>query len=149
MRLPLALVVALFLTAWPAAAEESEKRAVIRKLIELTQAAQMGGQVMDALFSQIEPVFPQVPKAVWGELRATMTPEQMSELVIPIYERHFTLEEMQGLVTFYESPLGKTMLEKMPAVVQESMSVGNAWGREKAEEIFRQLKERGFEPVQA
>jgi hypothetical protein len=153
MRIAVAVCVLAAWLAAPSHAEdaqaESPKRAVILKLMELTQAAQMGKQVTDALLGQIQPMFSEVPAKVWDELIASFTPGEMQELVIPIYERNFTLEELQALVAFYESPLGKTLLSKMPAVVQESMSVGNQWGMQKAEELFRKLKERGFEPAQA
>jgi hypothetical protein len=47
------------------------------------------------------------------------------------------------------SPAGQKRLAKMPAVMQESLQVGNEWGRRKAQELLEKLKDRGFEPVEA
>ena len=35
----------------------------------------------------------------------------------------FTQEEIDGLIAFYESPAGATFVEKMPVVMQKSMSI--------------------------
>ena len=145
----LVVLVLAFAMAAPAAADDGGKNARIRKLIELTNSAMMGKQVMDALFAQFKPAFPQVPADVWDEMAAVFKPEELTELSIPIYERNFTRAEIDGLIAFYESPIGQTMLQKMPLVVQESLQAGNQWGQEKAREMIQKLKAKGFEPVEA
>jgi hypothetical protein len=137
------------LTVAPAFADDASKQATIRKLIEVTGAAQMGKQVMDTLFQQVKPLYPSVPGELWDELASLFTPGEMVELVVPIYDKHFDQEELEALLAFYESPTGRKLLSKMPAVMQESVGVGNAWGQKKALELMKRLTERGFKPVEA
>ena len=43
--------------------------------------------------------------------------------MIEVYSNHFTEEEVKGLITFYESDTGKSMVRKMPMIMQDSMLV--------------------------
>ena len=52
-----------------------------------------------------------------------------------------------GLLAFYRTPLGQKMIAKMPALMQDSMTVGVQWGQSKAAEIVERLKAKGFEPA--
>ncbi len=65
--------------------------------------------------------------------------------VLP-YVRHFSTEELVAMVELYKSPLGKALLEKMPAVQYETMLIGNDWGLRKHAEIVEKLKSAGHEP---
>jgi len=47
--------------------------------------------------------------------------DEMLSDMIPIYQRHFTKTEIDGLTAFYSSPVGQKFLHEMPAVTAESM----------------------------
>jgi hypothetical protein len=127
--------------------EPTPKQAAIRKLIEVTGAAQMGQQMADTLMTQLAPAFPSVPAELWKEFAQMLDPDEMTDLILPLYDKHFTLEEIQALAAFYESPAGKKFIATMPALMQDSMAVGNEWGQRKAAELIGRLKERGYEPA--
>jgi uncharacterized protein len=138
---------ALMLVNPVSADEPTPKQAAIRKLIELTGAAQMGQQMADTLMTQLAPAFPSVPAELWKEFAQMLDPDEMTDLILPLYDKHFTLEEIQALAAFYESPAGKKFIATMPALMQDSMAVGNEWGQRKAAELIGRLKERGYEPA--
>lgn len=56
-------------------------------------------------------------------MREEMSWEMMRPLYIQIYQESFTQEEIDGLIAFYKSPAGSAFVEKMPVVMQKSMSV--------------------------
>jgi len=63
-------------------------------------------------------------------------------LITPIYHRHFTHDEIKGLIAFYQTDLGSKTIRVMPALLQESMSAGQQWGQTLAPEIRRRVLER-------
>ncbi len=65
----------------------------------------------------------------------SMGREDLYKLIIPIYVKHFTLEEIEGIIAFQESEIGKKMTEKMPIILNESMQKGAIWGEELGEKI--------------
>lgn len=47
--------------------------------------------------------------------------DQMLDDMIPVYQRHFTKTDIDGLTAFYASPTGQKFLHEMPAVTAETM----------------------------
>ena len=145
----IALVLALFVAfAAPAFSDTTppEKRQAILELMEITGALDVGQQISTNLMAQLAPAFPEVPENVWAELAEALNPAEAAQLVVPIYDRHFTLEELQGVIEFYKSDLGKRVVQKLPLITQESMAVGQQWGEQKARQLLEELAERGFQP---
>ena len=73
-----------------------------------------------------------------------MDPAELTGLTIPIYDRHFTMEELQALIDFYTTPVGQQVVKKLPLVAQESNAIGQQWGETKALEIAQRLAEQGY-----
>ena len=122
----------------------SEKEQAIRKLMEMIGTADLGVQVSQQLLSQIRPAFPQVPESLWAEVAESLDPAELTGLAIPIYDRHFTMEELQALIDFYTTPVGQKVVKKLPLVAQESNAIGQQWGETKALEIVQRLAEQGY-----
>ena len=112
----------------------------------LTGMPGIGAQAAASLLAQLKPAFPTVPDELWAEIAGTVSSDEIVRLSIPPYVKHFSEEELNGMLEFYKSPLGKAVLEKMPAVQYETMLIGNKWGQRKAEEIVEKLRSAGHEP---
>jgi hypothetical protein len=130
----------------PVYAADTEDEAIL-ELIRLTGGDELGKQMAAVLLQQLKPAFPQVPEQLWTEFARELTSGELTTFIIPIYKKHFSLEELNGLIAFYATPLGKKVISEMPAIMQESMAVGSEWGRGKAAEILQRLHEKGFEPI--
>ena len=119
---------------------DPQKAADIRRLMQVTGAAGLGVQVMQGmettLRASLESSLPP------GEYRATLidlflakfrskaTGDALVALVIPIYDRHFTDDEIKQLTAFYETPVGKKAVAELPKVVSESQEAGKIWGQQ-------------------
>jgi hypothetical protein len=68
--------------------------------------------------------------------------EDLIDRLIPVYDRNLTHEEIVGLIQFYESPLGRRVIEVMPQIMQESFAVGSEWGRQLVAEVFAEMEEQ-------
>ncbi|MEA2906338.1 MAG: uncharacterized protein QOI12_3725 [Alphaproteobacteria bacterium] len=73
--------------------------------------------------------------------------DDLTEQTAGIYARHFTADELHALTAFYRAPVGQKFLDKLPAVTQESMAMGQKWGQAIAAElqgrIVEELRKRG------
>lgn len=128
-------------------AERSDEQLAL-ELLQVTGGADMARQAMQMMSVQMRPMFPTVPEALWSELLDSFDADELSELVVPIYLKHFSREELAGLLEFYRSPLGQRMIESMPLIMRESMAIGTAWGRQKAMEIIQRLEKEGYKPTE-
>ena len=52
--------------------------------------------------------------------------------LIPIYDKYYTEEDLQALVNFNESPVGKKILEVTPKIAAETIQVSVAYFKEKS-----------------
>lgn len=48
----------------------------------------------------------------------------MIEASVPIYQKYYTEEQIDGLIDFFSSDLGKSLREKIPLIQQETFSLG-------------------------
>jgi hypothetical protein len=119
---------------------ESPKEKDIRKLLQLTGAAQLGGQVMDQMLQTFKASAPSVPESFWTELRKELNPDELVEKVIPVYDKQLSAAEVKDLIKFYETPTGKKLIKVMPVITQESMTIGREWGRSIGEKVMDKLK---------
>lgn len=122
------------------AQQANTKEQDIRKLMELTGATKLAEQIMDQMIAALDQEG--TDKAFWDSLRAEFDTQSLLSKTMPIYDKHFTHEEIKGLIAFYQTPLGAKVVEKMPAVAQESMAVGMEWGQEIAGKVIEKMEER-------
>lgn len=148
-----AVCLAAFAAGSALAAEVApDKRAEIERLLEVTGAIAMGQQVANFFvthFAQtIKQQNPNVPQHVIDALPeevnaavAEALPE-FKALIIPLYDKYFSLEELRGLNAFYSTPVGRKAITVMPALVNDSMKLGAQWGQAMEPRINQRLRAR-------
>jgi hypothetical protein len=97
-------------------------------------------QLMDG-FRQ---AFPKVPEQFWNDFRAGIHTDEMTAMLVPIYDKHFSEDEIRELNTFYQTPLGQKLLKELPNVTQESMNAGQDWGTRLGDKLMKQLEAKGY-----
>jgi len=157
LKLRSVLCACILLQAWVANGQTIEPsfRSDIQKLMEVTGAAQMGAQAASLVSGQIidglkksQPSIPDgaiaVVKQVLDEefAKAFSGPDSINEQLVAIYAKHFTQEDVRGLLTFYSSDLGKKLVAAMPAVFQESAAAGQQWAQTQMPRIATTLQTR-------
>ena len=65
-------------------------------------------------------------------------------MLIPIYDKHFSHNDIKELIQFYESPIGKKYLEATPSITQESYRAGEEWGNKIGLDIINELIRQGY-----
>ena len=112
----------------------------IRELMQLTGAGQLSAQVMAALLPNLKRMTPQVPDAFWQKFMAEVDPNELQSLVIPIYQKRFTEQDIRDIIGFYKSPAGKRLVEQLPGITQDSMKVGQQWGAQIAQRAIEKAR---------
>ncbi len=137
-------MVCLVLLAVIAAPALSPKDADIRRLMELTTTSQLAGQITQQMMDSFKAAFTKVPDATWTELKKELTPEDLLAQIAGVYDRHFSHDDIKALIAFYETPLGKKLLKELPAITQESLEVGQTWGRAMGQRLMQRLEAKGY-----
>ncbi|MEM7455342.1 MAG: DUF2059 domain-containing protein [Planctomycetota bacterium] len=124
--------------------EQQELRTEIRRLMEMTGQAEMGRQIVGQMVGMFQQQNPSIPAEFWENFMAEVDTNEMVELVIPMYEKHFTKEDIMAMTEFYLSPIGQKMLAAQPLIMQESMAIGQQWGANIAQRAAQKMRESGF-----
>jgi hypothetical protein len=123
------------------------KATLIREVLVLTQVAEQSLAVMENAVAAQRQVSTDIPEVFWDRFLAKAKTRigELVERLVPVYAAAFSTDDLQGLITFYRSPVGKRLLEAQPTLVQASMKAGEAWGAELGMEVGRELAEEGIE----
>ena len=118
----------------------SPKEKDIRRLMELTGAAELGLQVMNQLLPNLKRLAPQLPEAFWNGLSAEVNVDELIDLIVPIYDRYLTHDEIKQVITFFETPVGRKLISVQPKITEESTLAGQQWGMELARRLVAKIE---------
>lgn len=139
--LSLILFVTLSISCYPQTPATKEH---VKTLLELTGSGKLGIQVMENMIGTLKKSLPDVPDEFWNEFMKDINAESLIELIIPIYVKYYSDEDVVQLTAFYQTPLGKKVTENLPLIAQESYAAGTEWGKKLGEKAVAKLKEGGY-----
>jgi hypothetical protein len=63
----------------------------------------------------------------------------MVDLVIPIYDKYLSDEDIRALTQFYATPLGKKVITILPKVLIECTQAGEKWGEQLGRQSMQEV----------
>ena len=126
---------------------DSATAATIRQLLAITGTGKRMVQGMETMVPAQRAANPRIPAAFWDSFlaHARQDTTRLLEQLIPIYAAHLTKAELEGLVRFYETPLGRRVAEVLPLIMQESMQAGQSWGAGIGRQVAESLAQSGVQ----
>ncbi|HTR46642.1 MAG TPA: DUF2059 domain-containing protein [Verrucomicrobiae bacterium] len=127
------------------------KEVAIRHLMDITQTTKLGENMGTYLTSQLHDVMSRAmtPEklssfmdAFSQKFAATSPGTSVTDAMVPIYSKAFSMEDIQGLIAFYESPLGQRVVKTLPEVVQQSQEAGMEIEQVSAMKILRSMTDQ-------
>ena len=109
------------------------KEAAIRHLMDVTESSKLGDNINAALTDRIRAIMsrslsadklPKFMDSFSQKFNAASPSSAVTDALVPIYARAFTMEDIQEMTKFYESPVGQKMVKQLPQVTQESQNTG-------------------------
>ena len=123
----------------PAYAEKASPES-IKDMMNKTGSGDMGIQAMNQILPALKQMIPDAPEKFWQDFMAKFNPDDLINMTIPIYQKHLTQEDLDGINAFYDTPAGKNLIQAQPHIMKESMQVGQAWGQKVAQEVISQYE---------
>ncbi len=132
----ISLIITLALFSTFSFGSDTEKKERINELMTLTNVSAMvdaaysqSFQMMQGLKTELgirpeeEQKFEQFMNRVSREMRTEMSWQKMEGPMSDVYMKNFSLTELQDMVAFYKTDSGQSVINKMPAIMQDSMMV--------------------------
>jgi hypothetical protein len=123
---------------------DPEKAHDIRLLFQATNPKDLVPQVLDQFVAAFKQAAPNVPQQFWDDFKKKVDVDELIDLMIPIYDKYYTAEDIKAMLAFYNTPTGRKVTATMGPMTQEKMAVMQAWGRKKGMEVEEELRERGI-----
>ena len=102
----------------------------VRELLVKTGSGELGVQVMRQMIPAMKTMIPDAPDQFWEDFMASANPDELIKLTIPVYQKHLSQSEIDAIIAFYDTPAGKKLITVQPAIVQETMALGQSWGQQ-------------------
>lgn len=161
--LSIALILFLALLSAPAQAgagkgDDVQRLEKARILMELSGTQAMADQTLLAVTRQAEELMahenPGREAEVTALVRDHFLPKaraalpELSRGITGLYAAHFTLAELDQMISFYRSPAGRKLVALSPTIIEQSMSLGQAWAEGVADRAWdsfaRAARDRGM-----
>jgi hypothetical protein len=149
---------AIWLTPMPARAEtpSPESIAAAKELVATIKLGEQFKSLMPTIMTTLKPAIVQGRANVERDYDA-MIPmllqsfqsrmDELSDAVVKVYASNFTADDLRALIVFYKTPVGQKFLQKTPLLAQQTMAVGQQFGRSVASEIrtrmIEELRKKG------
>jgi hypothetical protein len=125
------------------------KEADIRNLLDMIGTKANMVQVMTAMEANMRPsltnMFPpgeyreRLIQLFFERFQSKADPQQMVDLVIPIYDKYLSDEDIRALTQFYATPLGKKVITILPKVLIECTQAGEKWGEQLGRQSMQEV----------
>ncbi|MUU78083.1 DUF2059 domain-containing protein [Winogradskyella endarachnes] len=119
----------------------------LRKMFEVSGTEQTFQTVIKQMFTMFKQQYAAVDAETWKELENEFSKTSLDDLtvmLVPVYEKYMTEADLKELIKFYESPVGQKFAKSTPLITQESMQIGQQWGMAIGEKFAEKMKERGY-----
>jgi hypothetical protein len=126
---------------------DNEYREALQTMFKVSGSEEIYQTAISQMFTMFKEQYASVKEETWVSLEAEFKNTSINdliELLTPTYQKHLTLEEIKGLIEFYETPVGKKYAQKSPLIMQESMQIGQQWGMKIGEEFAKKMKDKGY-----
>ena len=145
--------------AQPNSAIDPTKEADIRSLMELVgarDAVQDGAK--SAIEQSREKLLSTVPNNDKGQAfvnafaasyQKKFDADLVTNQLVGIYDKHFTEDEIKGLLQFYGSPLGQKVAAEMPKIARELQAATRAASTKAAKDALAEVKQQNPEVGQS
>jgi uncharacterized protein len=67
--------------------------------------------------------------------------DEIIDAMIPVYQKHLTKGDVDGLVAFYSSPTGQKVIKEMPAITAESLQASSGIIQKMAAQMMQRVQD--------
>ena len=124
-------------------AQDTYKK-TMKEFLIASNSQQIFEVMMDQLFINYKQQFPGIKQEILDKVRSEFDAtilDNVVDLLVPIYKKHLTEQDMKEIIVFFKSPAGMKYVEKSPIIAQESVELGQAWSIQLAQKIVDRIKE--------
>jgi hypothetical protein len=133
----------------PQSTVDPSKEADIRRLLDLMGVKALTIQIMNQMSTGLRPTMTQaLPPGEYREqlvdlffqkFNSKINVDALLDLVIPVYDKYLSDDDIKGLIQFYQTPLGQKAISVLPKLTSESQAQGEMLGQKIGRESMAEV----------
>lgn len=126
--------------------QADSKKAKIRELMELTNQKEVIATLLHEFLELSQKEGEDIPAGFWKEFMEEVDTRGLEDLWRQTYALQFTEEEIDQILKFFKSPVGKKVRAEQAGLLDALIGNGKYWGQKLAVRARAQLREQGYVP---
>jgi len=136
------LALSLFFIPFSDAQSDPAYVQALKKMFELNGSEETYKAAIKQSLNMFKDQFPEDESNFIKEFEAELLNTSFNdlfEMLTPVYAKYLTLADVEEMIKFYETPIGKKFAKNTPSITQESMQIGQQWGMKMGERITEKM----------
>lgn len=103
--------------------------------------------VISQMFAMFKQNYSEVESELWDGMEKEFLKtslNELAEMLVPVYSKYLTKEDLEELIKFYRTPIGKKFAKNTPLIMKESMLIGQEWGEKVGQDFMKKMEEKGY-----
>lgn len=128
------------------AQEDKAYEAAMTKMLEVSKSMDAMKQLAPQIIAITKQQVPNAPQEFWNELETAMVGmyDEIIKAMIPVYHKYLSLEDIQGIIKFYETPVGQKLADSNTKIAAEAMPIAQKIAMENMQKMMARAKEKGY-----
>lgn len=119
----------------------------LQKMFKVSGSEAAYATAIEQMIPLFRKQYPDIDAEIWSEFEKEFANTSLSDLIemlVPVYQKHYTQSELKQIIKFYKTPIGKKLAATTPQIMKESMEVGQKWGAKIGKDFIQKMKEKGY-----
>ncbi len=131
-----------------ATAPDAAKIEAIKEMLAVSGTVHGNVEAAHASIKAMTKNSPGISSKFWKELEKTVNDAVFEQLLVGVYDRNYTLDEVRAITEFYVSPAGRVFLEKNGPVLAESGRILQTYMESNSKELMKKFGQtaQGVDP---
>jgi uncharacterized protein len=139
----LTLIFSFCLVAIFAQAQQATE-ATVREMITVTGATNTYIEMMrKSLDNAKKDTTDYMPKEYYDEIMKGMNADSLTSLLIPVYKKNYTEQDLRQVILFYKTVDGKKLANQTSIIIQESNEVLGKWIQGVSKKAMEEMEKKG------
>ena len=120
------------------------KQAKIKEFISLNGSFPLSKEVEKKLILDYKKKYSNIPESAWSVIEKKVNVDDLINKVVDIYGSRFNENEIDQLLVFYKSDLGKKLIQNSSYLISEIQTASSDWGMNVTKTINNDLEKMGY-----
>ncbi|MBL8013622.1 MAG: DUF2059 domain-containing protein [Candidatus Omnitrophica bacterium] len=100
------------------------KKDAVKKFVEILGVKELMAKNFEQMLDNMHPNYR-------AQMRKVLNVDEIVDNLLPLYDKHFTQDELDYYIAFYSSPSGKKLQATIPLIMKESVDVNMEYLKDK------------------